>query len=69
LDDGIAASAADIDTVLVHGYGFPAERGGPWFFAEATGWDRVVRRMRRWHETTGDEFWALPPSLAKRDAA
>jgi 3-hydroxyacyl-CoA dehydrogenase len=73
LDDGIAASSADIDTVLVHGYGFPANRGGPWFEAERIGWDRVVPAMRRWHETTGDAFWAPPPSLtghdAERDAA
>jgi 3-hydroxyacyl-CoA dehydrogenase len=29
LGDGIAADARDIDTVMVHGYGFPAWRGGP----------------------------------------
>jgi 3-hydroxyacyl-CoA dehydrogenase len=69
LDDGIAASRADIDTVMVTGYGFPADRGGPWFDAEQRGWDRVLRAMRRWHETTGDAFWAVPASLAERDAA
>lgn len=31
LDDGIAAGAADIDLVMVHGYGFPRTRGGPMF--------------------------------------
>ncbi len=69
LDDGIAASSADVDTVLVHGYGFPADRGGPWFDAEQYGWDRVVRAMQTWHEQTGDPFWATPPSLAERGAA
>jgi len=29
LAEGIAASAADIDTVYLTGYGFPAARGGP----------------------------------------
>lgn len=33
LDEGIAASAADIDLVEVHGYGFPRKRGGPMFQA------------------------------------
>ena len=31
LAEGIAASAADIDLVEVHGYGFPRRRGGPMF--------------------------------------
>ena len=29
LDEGIAQSAADVDVVLVNGYGFPRWRGGP----------------------------------------
>ena len=37
LAEGIAASAADIDLVEVHGYGFPRRRGGPMFQAGRTG--------------------------------
>ena len=33
LDEGVAARASDIDVVLVHGYGFPAHKGGPMFQA------------------------------------
>jgi 3-hydroxyacyl-CoA dehydrogenase len=33
LDEGIAQRAVDIDMVYVHGYGFPAWRGGPMFFS------------------------------------
>lgn len=33
IEDGIAQRASDIDIVLVHGYGFPATRGGPLFWA------------------------------------
>ena len=33
LDEGIAESAADIDVVMVLGYGFPRHRGGPMFMA------------------------------------
>lgn len=36
LAEGVAASAADIDLVEVHGYGFPRKRGGPMFQAERT---------------------------------
>lgn len=33
IEDRIAQRASDIDVVLVHGYGFPAVRGGPLFWA------------------------------------
>jgi len=66
---GVAASGADVDTVMVNGYGFPAHRGGPWFYAEQYGWDRVLRTMRRWHAETGDEFWSVPTFLSERSAA
>jgi 3-hydroxyacyl-CoA dehydrogenase len=33
LEEGIAAKAADIDLVLVHGYGFPRNLGGPLYWA------------------------------------
>ncbi|MGH8309846.1 MAG: 3-hydroxyacyl-CoA dehydrogenase family protein, partial [Steroidobacteraceae bacterium] len=34
LDDSIAYRASDIDVVYLNGYGFPAYRGGPMFWAE-----------------------------------
>lgn len=34
LERGVAARASDIDLVYVHGYGFPAYRGGPMYWAE-----------------------------------
>lgn len=34
LNEGIAASPADIDLVEVHGYGFPRKRGGPMFLTK-----------------------------------
>jgi len=35
LAEGIAESAADIDVVMVTGYGFPRHKGGPMFMAAA----------------------------------
>ena len=35
--DGIAASAEDVDTVFVFGYGFPADKGGPMAYGRAAG--------------------------------
>lgn len=37
LEEGIALRSLDIDMVFVHGYGFPAYRGGPMFAADAIG--------------------------------
>ncbi len=36
IDEGIAQRASDIDVVYVYGYGFPAFRGGPMFYASLT---------------------------------
>jgi 3-hydroxyacyl-CoA dehydrogenase len=37
LEEGIALRSVDIDIVYVYGYGFPAWRGGPMYFAEHRG--------------------------------
>ncbi|WP_281177505.1 3-hydroxyacyl-CoA dehydrogenase NAD-binding domain-containing protein [Granulicoccus phenolivorans] len=42
LDEGIATRGSDIDVVWVHGYGFPRHRGGPMFFADERGLDRML---------------------------
>ena len=34
LDEGIAQRSSDIDVVYVYGYGFPASRGGPMYYAD-----------------------------------
>ncbi|MEL0290468.1 MAG: 3-hydroxyacyl-CoA dehydrogenase family protein, partial [Alphaproteobacteria bacterium] len=46
LFDGIAARAADIDLVLVHGYGFPRWRGGLLHYADQIGVDRLLAMLR-----------------------
>jgi 3-hydroxyacyl-CoA dehydrogenase len=37
LEEGVALRALDIDMVYIHGYGFPAYRGGPMFYADQIG--------------------------------
>jgi len=41
LEDGTAIRASDIDVVWVNGYGFPAHKGGPMFWGEQVGLDKV----------------------------
>ena len=45
LQDGIAERGSDVDLVLVNGYGFPADRGGPLFWASRLPPDEVERMV------------------------
>ena len=47
VEEGIAQRSSDIDIVYLNGYGFPAFRGGPMFYADQTGLPEVVRALRR----------------------
>ena len=67
LEEGIAIRASDIDVVYVYGYGFPAYRGGPMFWAEQSGLQRVVDTMRRLAPTHGARW--RPAALLERLAA
>ena len=63
LEEGIAARSGDIDTVWLNGYGFPAWRGGPMFYARTLGRDELIRRMEAYARTLGNTFayWDIPP--------
>jgi 3-hydroxyacyl-CoA dehydrogenase len=62
LSDGIARRPADIDVVLVHGYGFPAWRGGPMHAADAVGLPEMLRRVQALHIAHG-AGWEPAPLL------
>jgi 3-hydroxyacyl-CoA dehydrogenase len=57
LDEGIAIRASDIDVVYVYGYGWPVYRGGPMHYANSLGLDKVVEKLRGYHQASGDDFW------------
>jgi 3-hydroxyacyl-CoA dehydrogenase len=64
LDEGIALRASDIDTVWIHGYGFPAHRGGPMFHADTVGLAKVHARVRDLMSGHG-RAWQPSPLLEK----
>jgi 3-hydroxyacyl-CoA dehydrogenase len=68
LREGIAARAADIDLVLVFGYGFPRWRGGLMHHAEAMGLDVVVAKLRALAEQD-PLVWTPSPLLVARAEA
>jgi 3-hydroxyacyl-CoA dehydrogenase len=63
LEEGIAQRASDIDVVWINGYGFPAYRGGPMYWADQVGLDRVLSRVEDLHRQYGD--WIKPSELLK----
>jgi 3-hydroxyacyl-CoA dehydrogenase len=64
LGEGIADSAADIDTIWTNGYGFPKSRGGPMAYAESVGLADVLATIRRYAETD-PAFWRGSSSLVE----
>jgi len=64
LEEGNALRASDIDTIYLTGYGFPRWRGGPMWYADAVGLDRILERVERFHQIHGPT-WA-PASLLRR---
>ena len=64
LEEGIALRAGDIDIVYIYGYGFPRYRGGPMFYADSVGLDRVYQAVQGFHAVHG-EFWTPAPLLER----
>merc|ERR1712137_949897 len=43
IEEGIVSHASDIDMCMVYGFGWPANRGGPMYFASQVGFKEVMR--------------------------
>jgi 3-hydroxyacyl-CoA dehydrogenase len=56
LEEGVALRASDIDIIWVYGYGWPVYRGGPMFWADSVGLDRVLTRLRELEREQGPEW-------------
>jgi len=64
LEEGIAQRASDIDVIYVYGYGFPAWRGGPMWWADSRGLDKVLARIREF-EDMDRVHWKPAPLLER----
>jgi 3-hydroxyacyl-CoA dehydrogenase len=64
LDEGFALRAVDIDVIYLNGYGFPAHRGGPMFYADTVGLNKVYERVCDFERTHGENW--RPAPLLKR---
>jgi len=63
LEEGIAIRAVDIDIIYLNGYGYPAWRGGPMWYANTVGLKKVYDRVCEFHDQHG-ELWE-PSALLK----
>ena len=64
LEEGYALRAVDIDIIYLNGYGFPAYRGGPMWYADAVGLQKVYQRICEFNQQHG-ELWAPAPLLQR----
>jgi len=64
LEEGYALRPGDIDIIYINGYGFPAHLGGPMWYADTVGLDKVYDRIREFHQEHG-ELWE-PAALLKQ---
>jgi 3-hydroxyacyl-CoA dehydrogenase len=62
LEEGIALRAVDIDIIYLNGFGFPAYRGGPMWYADTVGLQKVYDRICEFRERHG-ELWEPAPLL------
>jgi 3-hydroxyacyl-CoA dehydrogenase len=56
LEEGKAQRASDIDVVWINGYGWPVYRGGPMFYADLIGPEKVLASLKSFEATMGPEF-------------
>ena len=60
--------AVDIDIIYLNGYGYPAWRGGPMWYADTVGLKKVYDRVSEFHEQHG-KLWEPAPLLKQLAAA
>jgi 3-hydroxyacyl-CoA dehydrogenase len=64
LEEGLASRASDIDAIYFSGYGFPAYRGGPMWYADTVGLKQICGKIEEFHQKHG-ELWEPAPLLKR----
>ncbi len=57
LEEGMSQRPSDIDVVWVNGYGWPVYRGGPMYYADTIGLDRILAKIKEFQAQDNDDFW------------
>ncbi len=56
LEEKKALRPSDIDVVWMNGYGWPSYRGGPMYWGDQIGLDKVLAKMKAFQTEMGDVF-------------
>jgi len=65
LEEDIAFRASDIDVVYTSGYGFPRYRGGPMFYADTVGLNKIYDCILEFQRSLDSQYWQPAPLLEK----
>jgi 3-hydroxyacyl-CoA dehydrogenase/enoyl-CoA hydratase/3-hydroxybutyryl-CoA epimerase len=67
LEEGIVASASEVDLGMIMGTGFPPFRGGLLRYADNLGAKTVVDRLRKYEKRFGTRYEPAPALLARAE--
>ena len=60
LEEGMAIRASDIDIIWINGYGWPVYEGGPMFYGNTIGFEKILEWLRRMEKEHGSDFTPSP---------
>jgi 3-hydroxyacyl-CoA dehydrogenase len=67
LEEGIASDPGDIDIIYLYGYGWPAWRGGPMFWADNyVGLPQILKELERFHQMYPNSEYFQPSELLRK---
>jgi len=60
LEEGMAIRASDIDIIWINGYGWPVYEGGPMFYGNLIGFEKILKWLKKMEEEYGADFTPSP---------
>ena len=60
LDEGMAIRASDIDIIWINGYGWPIYEGGPMFYGNLIGYEKILSWLQDMEKEHGSDFSPSP---------
>ena len=60
LEEGMAIRASDIDIIWINGYGWPVYEGGPMFYGNTIGFEKILEWLRGMEKEHGGDFTPSP---------
>jgi 3-hydroxyacyl-CoA dehydrogenase len=60
LEEGMAIRASDIDIIWINGYGWPVYEGGPMFYGNLIGFEKILEWLKKMEKGYGADFTPSP---------